>query len=106
MHVCSGDLVQVISGKDKGLVGKITRVNTKTGQVVVEGANIRTKHVKPQQGAEEEGGQIVKAEAPVHHSNVQHYSESAKTASRVGHKMEGDKKVRYLLKTGEVIDKE
>jgi large subunit ribosomal protein L24 len=106
MHVRSGDTVQIISGRDKGLVGKITSVNTKTGQVVIEGANIRTKHIKPQAGAEEEGGQIVKGEAPIHHSNVQHYSESAKTVSRVGHKEEGGKKVRFLKKTGEVIDKQ
>jgi len=103
MHVKSGDLVQVISGRDKGTVGKITKVNTKTGQVMIDGVNIKTKHVKP--SGEEEGGQIVKAEAPVHHSNVQHYSESGKTVSRVGYKIEGDKKVRYLKKTGEVLDK-
>jgi large subunit ribosomal protein L24 len=105
MHVKSGDMVQVISGHDKGKVGKITMVNTKTGEVAVEGVNIKTKHVKPTAG-EEEGGQIVKKEYPVHHSNVQHYSESAQTTSRIGRKVENGKKVRFLKKTGEVIDKE
>ena len=103
MHIKSGDTVQVIAGGDKGTVGKVTKVNTKTGQVIVEGVNIQTKHVKP--SSDEEGGQIIKREAPVHHSNVQHYSETAKVVSRVGVKVEGDKKVRYLKKTGEVIDK-
>lgn len=103
MHVKSGDLVQVIAGGDKGKIGKITSVNTKTGQVMIEGVNIKTKHVKP--SAEGETGQIVKKEFPVHHSNVQHYSEASQVVSRVGHKVEGDKKVRFLKKTGEVIDK-
>ena len=104
MHVKSGDTIQVIAGKDKGKVGKISKVNTKTGQVLIEGVNIKTKHVKPTQG-EEEAGQIIKKEFPVHHSNVQHYSESANVVSRIGHKVENGKKVRYLKKTGEVIDK-
>jgi len=103
MHVKSGDLVKVIAGSDKGTVGKVTKVNTKTGKVLIDGVNIKTKHVKP--SGEEEGGQIVKVEAPVHHSNVQHYSETAQVVSRIGFKVEGDKKVRYLKKTGEVIDK-
>lgn len=105
MHVKSGDIVKVIAGKDKGKVGKIVKVNTKTGEVLVEGVNIKTKHVKPTPG-EEEAGQITKKEYPVHHSNVQHYSEAQQTVSRLGHKVESDgKKVRYLIKTGEVLDK-
>lgn len=96
--------MQVIAGKDKGKIGKINKVNTKTGEVLIEGVNIKTKHVKPTQG-EEESGQIVKKEYPVHHSNVQHFSESAQTTSRIGRKVENGQKVRYLKKTGEVIDK-
>lgn len=99
----TGDLVQVIAGGDKGKIGKVTKVNTKTGQVVVEGVNIKTKHVKPTN--EEEGGQIVKSEFPVHSSNVQHYSEASAVRSRVGHKMQEGVKIRYLVKTGEVLDK-
>ena len=100
VHVKAGDTVKVIAGADKGKVGKITKVNRKTGQVVMEGVNVRTRHVKPMG---EEEGQIVKAEFPIHHSNVQHYSEAQGVVSRIGHKMEGDKKVRYLKKTGEVL---
>ena len=102
MHVKTGDLVKVIAGKDKGKVGKITNVDRKRGEVVMEGVNVRTKHMKPQMDDEE--GRIVKVEFPIHHSNVQHYSESGQTVSRLGFKMEGDKKVRYLIKTGEVLD--
>ena len=100
LHVKTGDTVKVIAGADKGKVGKSTKVNRKTGQVVMEGVNVRTRHVKP---AGEEEGQIVKAEFPIHHSNVQHFSEAQGVVSRIGHKMEGDKKVRYLKKTGEVL---
>lgn len=104
MHVKTGDTVQVIAGGDKGKVGKITKVNRKTGQVTVEGVNIRTKHVKPQN--EEEGGKILKSEFPVHHSNVQHYSESSGVRSRISYRInEEGKKVRVMVKTGEVIDK-
>lgn len=102
MHVKSGDLVKVIAGSDKGKIGKVLKVNRKTGQVVMEGVNVRTKHIKPN-GMDVEEGRIEKMEFPVHHSNVQHFSESAQAVSRVGYKMEGGKKVRYLKKTGEVL---
>ncbi len=75
---------QVIAGSDKGTVGKITKVNTKTGTVIVEGVNIKTKHVKPT--AQGETGQIVKKEFPVHHSNVQLYSTEKEVSSRIGYR--------------------
>ena len=103
MHVKKGDTVQVISGRDKGKVGKISRIIPKTSQVVVEGVNVRTKHVKPQQ--EGESGQIITFEAPIHSSNVMLYSDKEKTASRVGYSFAEDgRKVRMLKKTGEIID--
>ncbi|MEL6495718.1 MAG: 50S ribosomal protein L24 [Cyanobacteria bacterium J06623_7] len=103
MHVKKGDTVQVISGRDKGKVGEITSVNPKTSQVTMEGVNVRTKHVKPQQ--EGESGQIVTFEAPIHSSNVMLYSTKEKTVSRVGYTYTEDgRKVRMLRKTGEIID--
>lgn len=103
IHVRKGDTVQVIAGRDRGKVGEVLAVNPKTGQVVVEGVNIRTKHVKPQQ--EGESGQIVTQEGPVHSSNVMLYSEKEKVASRVAHTFTEDgRKVRMLKKTGEIID--
>jgi large subunit ribosomal protein L24 len=62
--------VQIIAGHDKGKVGTITKVLTTTGEVVVEGVNIKTKHVAPK--VENEAGQIKKYEFPVHHSNGEH----------------------------------
>ena len=103
MHVRKGDTIQVISGRDKGKVGEITTVNPKTSQVTVEGVNVRTKHVKPQQ--EGESGQIVTFEAPIHSSNVMLYSTKEKTVSRVGYTFTEDgRKVRMLKKTGEILD--
>ena len=103
MHVRKGDTIQVISGRDKGKVGEITSVNPKTSQVTIEGVNVRTKHVKPQQ--EGESGQIVTFEAPIHSSNVMLYSTKEKTVSRVGYTFTDDgRKVRMLKKTGEIID--
>ena len=103
MHVKKGDTIQVISGRDKGKVGEVTTVNPKTSQVIVEGVNVRTKHVKPQQ--EGESGQIVTFEAPIHSSNVMLYSTKEKTVSRIGYTFTEDgRKVRMLKKTGEIID--
>lgn len=94
---------QVIAGSDKGKTGVVTRVIPKTGMVMVEGVNIKTKHVGPR--AENETGQIKKLEFPLHHSNVQHFSKEKQVRSRVAHKITEDgRKVRILVKTGEIID--
>jgi large subunit ribosomal protein L24 len=103
MHVRKGDTVQVIAGRDRGKVGEVLAVNPKKSQVIVQGVNIRTKHVKPQQ--EGESGQIVTQEAPIHSSNVMLYSEKEKVASRIAYTFDKDgRKVRMLKKTGEIID--
>ena len=103
MHVKKGDTIQVISGRDKGKVGEITQTLPKTGQVVVKGVNVRTKHVKPQQ--EGESGQISTFEAPIHSSNVMLYSTKEQVASRISYTFtEEGRKVRMLKKTGEIID--
>ena len=103
MHVKKGDTVQVIAGKDKGKVGEILQVLPKMGRVVVEGVNMRTKHIKAQ--AEGESGQIDTREASIHSSNVMLYSTKEKVASRICYTFTEDgRKVRKLKKTGEVID--
>ncbi|MGB3300969.1 MAG: 50S ribosomal protein L24 [Phormidesmis sp.] len=103
MHVKKGDTVQVITGKDKGVIGEVVAISAKKSQVIVQGVNMRTKHVKPQ--AEGESGQILTKEFPVHSSNVMLYSTKQKVASRVAHTFTDDgRKVRMLKKTGEIID--
>jgi len=95
-----GDLVKVIAGKDKDKEGKVLVVNHKNGTVIVEGVNMLTKHQKPS-AANQEGG-IVNVEGPIDASNVMLVVDGV--ATRVGFKMEGDKKVRVAKKTGKVID--
>lgn len=98
MKIKKGDMVKVIAGKDKGKEGKVLSV--KDGKVIVEGINQVTKHAKPSQ-ANPQGG-IVKKEAAIDISNVM-YSHKGK-ATRIGFKLDGDKKVRVAKSTGEVID--
>ena len=91
---------KVIAGKDKDKEGKVIAVNQKTGKVIVEGVNMLTKHTKP--SAQNQEGGIVRQEGPIDISNVMYVHKG--TATRVGIKMDGDKKVRYAKSTGEVID--
>ena len=95
-----GDTVKVIAGKDKDKEGKVISVNPKKSAVLVEGVNMVTKHTKPSM-ANQQGG-IVEKEAWLDASNVMVMHEGK--ATRVGFKMEGDKKVRFAKTTGKVID--
>lgn len=95
-----GDTVKVIAGKDKGKEGKVLVVNPKDGKVIVEGVNMLTKHTKP--SAANQAGGIVHQEGAIDSSNVMLMNKGK--ATRVGFKMDGDKKVRYAKATGEVID--
>ena len=98
MKIKKGDTVKVIAGKDKDKEGKVLAV--KDGKVLVEGVNMVTKHTKPS-AANQQGG-IVNKEAPIDASNVMLVVKGK--ATRVGFKMEGDKKYRVAKATGEVID--
>ena len=68
LHVKVGDVVTVISGFHKNETGEITKIDRKTGKVVVKGINFKFKHMKPK--TENEIGEIKQFEAPIHHSNV------------------------------------
>ena len=103
MRIKKGDTVQVISGKDKGKTGEVLRTLPYENRVVVQGVNLRTRHVKPTQ--EGETGRIVTEEASPHASNVMLYSTDKKVASRVEIVVEKDgTKKRRLKKTGEILD--
>ncbi|TCD59620.1 50S ribosomal protein L24 [Synechococcus sp. BS56D] len=103
MRLRKGDTVQVITGKDKGKTGEVLRTLPNENRVIVQGINLRTRHVKPTQ--EGESGRIVTEEASLHASNVMLYSTEKKVASRVEVVIEKDgTKKRRLKKTGEVID--
>lgn len=100
MKIKKGDLVKVIAGKDKDKEGKVISINRKNHTVLVEGINMITKHTKPSM-ANQQGG-IVHQEGPLDISNVMYVHKGKPT--RVGFKMDGDKKVRFAKSTGEVID--
>ncbi|MGN1156222.1 MAG: 50S ribosomal protein L24 [Agathobacter sp.] len=100
LKIKKGDTVKVIAGKDNGKEGKVIAVNAKKNTVLVEGVNMITKHTKPSM-ANQNGG-IIQQEGPIDISNVMYLHKG--TATRVGFKMDGDKKVRYAKSTGEVID--
>ena len=100
LKIKKGDTVKVIAGKGKDKEGKVIAVNQKDGKVVVEGVNMLTKHTKP--NAANQNGGIIRQEGPIDASNVM-YMHKGK-ATRVGIKMDGDKKVRFAKSTGEVID--
>ncbi|MDG2530166.1 50S ribosomal protein L24 [Caulobacter zeae] len=96
-----GDRVVVLAGKDKGKQGAVTQVLPKENRVVVEGVNMVARHTKPTQ-ADPQGG-IKHKEAALHVSNVAVVDSNGKP-TRVGFKIEGDKKVRVAKTTGEVIN--
>jgi len=96
-----GDRVVVLTGKDKGRQGSVLKVLPKESRVVVEGLNMVQRHTRPTQ-LDPQGG-IKNKEASLHLSNVALVDSKGK-ATRVGFRMEGDKKVRFAKRTGEVVN--
>lgn len=106
-RIKTGDLVIVTTGKSKGHIGKVLRVLLKKNRLVVEGANLIKKHVKPNPHKQQEGG-IVTREAPLDISNVALYNAATKKADKVGFKfidVAGERrKVRYFKSNQEQLD--
>jgi large subunit ribosomal protein L24 len=94
-----GDTVVVLTGKDKGKKGEISSVNPDANKAIVDGLNVAIRHTKQSQASQ--GGRLAKA-MPIELSNLALMDKNGK-ATRVGFRMEGDKKVRYAKTTGEVI---
>ena len=103
MYLKKGDTVVVISGSYKNKQGTVLKVLPKTGKVVVEGVNIVSRHTRPSQ-TNQDGG-IIKKEAPIAACKVMILDPKDKVPTRVGYKLEGDKKVRYAKKSGTILDK-
>ena len=95
-----GDKVVVLTGKDKGQEGVIASVNPKAGKAVVEGINMAIRHTRQSQS--DQGGRLPIA-VPIQLSNLALIDANGKP-TRVGFRMEGDKKVRFAKTTGDVID--
>lgn len=101
-RIRKGDEVVVITGGDKGKRGVVATI-LKNGRIVVEGVNIRKKHVKANPAMGVEGGIIAK-EATIHASNVALYNAETQKADRIGYKFVDGKKVRFFKSTGKVVD--
>ncbi|MDN3676499.1 50S ribosomal protein L24 [Flavobacterium paronense] len=101
LKIKSGDVVKVIAGDHKGSEGKVLRVDREKNKAIVEGVNMVSKHTKP--SAKNPQGGIVKKEAPLHISNLALIDPKSKTATKVGIKVEGDKKVRFSKKSNQVL---
>jgi len=100
LKIKSGDTVRVVAGDHKGQEGKVQKVLIEKNKAIVEGVNMISKHEKP--SASNPQGGIVKKEAPIHISNLSLLDKDGNT-TRVGYKVEGDKKVRFSKKSNEVI---
>ena len=101
LKIKSGDVVKVIAGDHKGSQGTVLRVDREKNKAVVEGVNMVSKHTKP--SAKSPQGGIVKKEAPMHISNLSLIDPKSKEATKVGMKLEGDKKVRFSKKSNQVV---
>ncbi|WP_353778851.1 50S ribosomal protein L24 [Winogradskyella sp. 3972H.M.0a.05] len=99
LKIKSGDTVKVIAGDHKGSEGKVLKVLRDKNRAIVEGINLVKKHTKP--SAQNPQGGIVEKEASIHISNLSLMANGETT--RVGYRMEGDKKVRFSKKSNEVI---
>ncbi|MBQ0078116.1 MAG: 50S ribosomal protein L24 [Bacteroidales bacterium] len=101
LSIKKGDMVYVNAGNDKGKTGKVLSVSPKECRAIVEGVNMVSKHTKPNSKAPQGG--IIKQEAPIHISNLNLIDPQSQKPTRVGYKMDGDKKIRYSKKSGEEI---
>ncbi|HQX04465.1 MAG TPA: 50S ribosomal protein L24 [Flavobacterium sp.] len=101
LKIKSGDIVRVIAGDHKGAEGKVLRVFIDANKAIVEGTNMVSVHTKP--SAKNPQGGIVKKEAPIQVSNLSLIDPKSKKATKVGFKVEGDKKVRFSKKSNQVL---
>lgn len=100
MKIKKGDEIIVISGKYKGVKGKVLEARPVESRIVVEGVNRRKWHIKPTQ---EKPGEIIDREAPIHVSNVSLIDPKSKKPTRAGFKIENGKKIRISKKSGEQL---
>lgn len=100
LKIKSGDTVRVITGDHKGSEGKVLKVLKDKNKAIVEGVNMVKKHMKP--SAQSPQGGIVEKEASIQLSNLSLLTSNGET-TRVGYRIEGEKKVRFAKKSNEVI---
>lgn len=103
LHVKTGDRVIITAGKDKGKIGNVKTILASDNKIIVEGANMVTKAVKPNPMAGVQGG-LTQMEAPMDSSKVMLLCTSCEKATRIKHSEVEGKKVRVCVKCGEQID--
>lgn len=96
MNIKKGDTIKILVGKDRGKTGKVISVDAKAGKVSLEGLNLYKKHVKPKTQGQK--GEVVSIARPMDISNVAIVCSNCNKQTRVGFRMDGDKKVRYCAK--------
>ncbi|MRI62907.1 50S ribosomal protein L24 [Ornithobacterium rhinotracheale] len=101
LKIKKGDQVVVLSGSDKGKKGEVLEVRPKDNKAIVQGVNMIKKHTKP--SAQNPQGGILETEAPIQISNLAIVDPETGKATRVGFRMEGDKKVRFAKKSGKTL---
>jgi len=97
-RIRKGDMVEVIAGNDRGKRGRVLRVIPDKGKIVVQGINLRWKHMRKSQQSPQ-GGRM-RREVPIQTSNVMFFDEGAAIRSRLGSREEGGKKIRVLRRSG------
>ena len=100
-RIRKGDTVYVNAGNDKGKTGKVLSVDLGEQRAIVEGVNMVSRHTKP--NAKQPQGGLIKKEASIHMSNLNLIDPKSGKPTRVGFKVDGDKKVRIAKKSGEEI---
>jgi large subunit ribosomal protein L24 len=99
-HVKKGDTIQIISGQNKGLIGKIQSIFLKNSIVFIEGISPRIKSQKQSSNTE---ARKIELQIPIHLSNVMLWDNQAKKASRIGYKIIENQKYRYFKKSGNIL---
>jgi large subunit ribosomal protein L24 len=97
MKIKKGDTVKILSGKDKGKTGVVSKIFPKEDRVLIEGINVYKKHVKPRG---QQKGEIISVSRPLYASKVMVICKNCGKPTRVGFKIEGDSKSRYCKKCG------
>ena len=101
MNIKKGDTVMVIAGADKGKSGKVLKSFPALSRVVVEGVNKHKKHQRPTRS--DQKGQVIEKTLPIHASNVMVVDPADGKPTRVGHKLEGEVRIRFAKRSGSTL---
>jgi len=102
MKIKKGDIVKIISGKDKNKTGKVLKAFPVKEQVIVENVNLKKKHQKAKKGGQK--GQIIEKTYPIHVSNVAFIDSKTKKSTKIGKKLVNGKFVRISKKSGTILN--